>query len=235
MSTEVRKCYTCKIDKDLSLYYKNSKKKDGIDTICIDCRREYSDKYRAKLKKVRPWETWKEGHRVCLNCENELPFSEFHKAKNGLFGLKGRCISCEQKRNTEYRQRTKWDATYKQSRRSQDPQFKLRESLRGRLLDALKRHTSGGKVNKKHSALILLECSLDFFMSHISSKFYGDMTWENYGSYWEIDHIIPCDSFDLTDVEQQRQCFHYTNLQPLTVHDNRSKGNRVTYDKKIIT
>ena len=53
------------------------------------------------------------------------------------------------------------------------------------------------------------------------------MNWSNHGSYWEIDHIIPCDSFDLTDIEQQKQCFHYTNLQPLTVSENRSKKNKI--------
>ncbi len=42
------------------------------------------------------------------------------------------------------------------------------------------------------------------------------MNWENYGKFgWHIDHIIPCDSFDLTKEEEQRRCFHYSNLQPL--------------------
>ena len=52
------------------------------------------------------------------------------------------------------------------------------------------------------------------------------MTWENYGE-WEVDHILPCASFDLEQPEAQRQCFHYTNLQPLWKADNRSKGAEV--------
>ena len=40
----------------------------------------------------------------------------------------------------------------------------------------------------------------------------------------QIDHIIPCKTFDMSDPEQQRKCFHYTNLQPLWQYENLSKG-----------
>jgi len=42
-----------------------------------------------------------------------------------------------------------------------------------------------------------------------------------------IDHIRPCASFDLTDPEQQRACFHYTNLQWLPAKENLSKGAKI--------
>ena len=48
------------------------------------------------------------------------------------------------------------------------------------------------------------------------------MTWDNHGQ-WHIDHIKPCAKFDLTDKDQQKACFHYTNLQPLWKEDNLSK------------
>jgi len=50
------------------------------------------------------------------------------------------------------------------------------------------------------------------------------MSWDNYGSYWHIDHIRPCASFDLTDPEQQKDCFDFTNLQPLEAKENIRKG-----------
>ena len=52
------------------------------------------------------------------------------------------------------------------------------------------------------------------------------MTWDNHG-LWEIDHKIPCDAFDLTNPEEQKKCFHYTNLQPLIKQENRTKSNRI--------
>jgi len=54
------------------------------------------------------------------------------------------------------------------------------------------------------------------------------MTWSNYGKGWHIDHIKPCASFDLSNPEQQKICFHYTNLQPLWAIDNIKKGAKFT-------
>ena len=53
------------------------------------------------------------------------------------------------------------------------------------------------------------------------------MSWDNYGTHgWHIDHIRPCASFDLSDEEQQKICFHYTNLQPLWAEDNLKKSKK---------
>jgi hypothetical protein len=80
--------------------------------------------------------------------------------------------------------------------------------------------------NKKSSStLVLLGCSVDEFKKHFQDRFSEGMTWEKFQTgEIHIDHIIPCAAFDLTKAEEQRRCFHYTNLQPLWARDNRKKG-----------
>lgn len=43
---------------------------------------------------------------------------------------------------------------------------------------------------------------------------------------WHIDHIKPCSAFDLTQDVQQKECFHYSNMQPLWAIENHKKGGR---------
>ena len=66
--------------------------------------------------------------------------------------------------------------------------------------------------------------------------FYGttfsiSMNWKNYGfKGWHIDHIIPCCKFDLSKENEQRKCFHYTNLNPMWAIDNLKKGSCFVVD-----
>jgi hypothetical protein len=98
---------------------------------------------------------------------------------------------------------------YNTKKYKSDIQTKLSLSLRCRLNNSLKHGI------KTKSALNLLGCSINLLKQHLEFQFKPEMTWENHGKVWEIDHIIPCALFNLTDIEQQKQCFHYTNLQPL--------------------
>jgi len=84
--------------------------------------------------------------------------------------------------------------------------------MRERIRAILKNH----KASKSDLTFNLLSCNISFFIEHIESKFTQGMTWKNHGDKgWHLDHIKPCASFDLSDPEQQKICFHYTNLQPL--------------------
>lgn len=72
----------------------------------------------------------------------------------------------------------------------------------------------------------LIGCSHQRLKAHLESQFKPGMTWKNYGK-WHVDHIRPCASFnDLTEMSQQKDCFHYSNLQPLWASENMSKNAR---------
>lgn len=98
--------------------------------------------------------------------------------------------------------------------------YKIRESLRGRIWCALKE--TGAR--KHQNTMKLLGCTINELWVHLESKFTTGMTRTNYGK-WHIDHIRPCASFDLFDLEHQKQCFHYTNLQPLWAEENKKKNS----------
>jgi hypothetical protein len=152
--------------------------------------------------------------------------SEFKPQKNGRFGVTSLCKVCFNIKWNQYQQQTGQQNNRNKVRRQTDPQYKIKQILRGRYLDAIKRHTTGGKVNKFHSAIDLIGCNIEFYKQNIEQQFKSDMTWKNHGVLWEIDHIKPCASFDLTDPNQQKECFHYLNTQPLYYSDNRSKGSK---------
>jgi len=101
-----------------------------------------------------------------------------------------------------------------------DINVRITYNLRARLHKALHRN------QKTNTTVKLLGCDIDFLKVYLNNLFTEGMSWKNYGK-WEIDHIKPCASFDLSKPEEQRKCFHYTNLQPLWENENIRKGKNV--------
>jgi hypothetical protein len=222
MDTKI--CPTCKVDKQTDQYNKNKLYKYGLNRECRECSHKSHDKYYYSNKASTKYNDVKEHHKICCKCNIELPFSSFNKLKQGKFGLHSECRKCNSSRDKTYRNNNKQKLNeYKKNKKQSDPQFKIKYLLRLRLLDALKREN----VTKRHSALQLLGCEVSTLKQHLESKFDNTMNWSNHGIYWEIDHIIPCGRFNLEDEEQQKQCFHYSNLQPLTKIENRQKSNNI--------
>jgi hypothetical protein len=94
--------------------------------------------------------------------------------------------------------------------------------MRSRLWQAFKKCG----LTKNERTIKLVGCNPKFLKKHIEKQFDSDMTWNNYGKNgWHIDHIKPCVSFNLLNYEEQKKCFHYTNLQPLWARDNLSKNS----------
>jgi hypothetical protein len=79
------------------------------------------------------------------------------------------------------------------------------------------------KKSKKTSEI--LGCTFEDFKIYLESKFDENMNWENQGTYWHLDHIIPISS---AQTEQEvYKLNHYTNFQPLYWLDNLKKSNKI--------
>jgi hypothetical protein len=124
---------------------------------------------------------------------------------------------CKQWRLNNKKHIREYNNKYERERKKTDLNYKLIKNMRTRIWFALKRKY------KSKSTIKLLGCSIEECWQHLESKFQPGMTKENHG-LWHVDHIRPCASFDLTDPEQQKICFHYTNLEPMWAIDNLKKG-----------
>ena len=89
-----------------------------------------------------------------------------------------------------------------------DTNYKIANNLRTRLCKLI-------KENRLSLGEDILGCSISDLKNYLDDLLLPEMNWKNYGEVWEIDHILPCASFDLFNPEEQRKCFHYTNHQPL--------------------
>lgn len=101
-----------------------------------------------------------------------------------------------------------------------DPLFKLKETLRRRLLSACKAKS----LRKSKSSFEIFGANPFEIKAHLEKQFKEGMTWSNHGK-WHIDHIIP-----LALAKNEGELYklsHYTNLQPLWAEENYKKHDKL--------
>lgn len=163
----------------------------------------------------------------CCNCKEWQPLINYNKAKNHWDELRNDCKSClVSYRKNNLNEISRKYSIYERKRKLVDPEFKLLKTLRSRLATALR----SKNANKSKSTKELTGCDILFLKGYLEAKFTEGMSWENHGD-WHVDHIRPCCSYDLTIEEEQKKCFHYTNLQPLWAKENLSKGGAYTEEE----
>jgi hypothetical protein len=184
--------------------------------------REYQKEYRAKNKHKRAEYTKAnieklKAQKVAHHARNKSKYNNLSKEwyKNNI----------DKKRKYLEKHKDKFQKIFnerRKERRKTDPDFKLISTTRNRIKVAVKNN------QKSCKSIHLLGCTIQELRKHLESKFLPGMSWENY-SYrgWHIDHIVPCASFDLSKEDEQKKCFHYSNLQPLWAVDNIKKGSKI--------
>ena len=206
-------CNKCKTEKEINEFREDKSKKSGFHSNCKSCLSERGKKYSKENKE----------HRKEYNKEYRKNNTEKMKQRDKEYYQENKEQKIEwqkeyYKKNVEKIIQQKKE--YKRERYQRDPQFRATQSLRARTRKGIK--NQGGY--KSASTEELLGCTFKEANLHIENQFLPGMSWENHGE-WEIDHIRPMASFDLTDPQQQRECCHHTNLRPMWWKENRSKGS----------
>lgn len=106
--------------------------------------------------------------------------------------------------------------------------YRIKKICRSRIYNAIKRIGKTDKPRIKYRTEHMIGCKMEHLVKHLESRFSKGMNWDNHGSEWHIDHIIPCSSFDFTNESHILQCSHYSNLQPLWARDNYAKSDNIT-------
>ena len=231
-------CKNCKIEKPLTNdYFRPEKRvKTGYEVTCKSCQKIKAKQRRiinhskclqkeADLRKTHKYQTYHKQYYE-LNKEKIKLRSLSNYYKNPLPALnrskqqKVRLGDIYKNYLKEYRKKNKTDLNKKFLKRLKtDIMFRMRHQLRSRLLKLLK------STPKQNSMINYIGCTFEFLKEYIEKQFVNGMTWENRGTYWELDHIIPCRAFDFRVDEQVKKCFHYSNLKPILKTENRQKSD----------
>lgn len=200
----MKQCKRCKEKKELSEFSKNKNSKDGFVSECKECKKSYDiERYKSNreilLDKSKQYQEKKKTQ--VLEYQKQWYTQNKNKVANHHIEYR--------KNNKEKIQLSinRWVSNKKKN----DIFYASFSNMRNRIYQALRK----GKGKKSQKTLEYLGCELDFYKQYIEQLFLPEMNWKNYGEIWEIDHIKPCASFNLTKEEEQKKAFHYTNTQPL--------------------
>ncbi len=211
---DTKQCSKCKATQPVGEFGKDPAMKCGLRSNCRSCSRQGKREwYQKNIERERTKAVEYGKTEECKAQRKE----RYHSDEEYRLKRREQCRRSKQKESSRQKNRE-----WQQKQRETDPTYKLRINLSRRLRDAI-------KLNRKSlPTMLLVGCTIDEFRGHLERLWLPGMDWSNYSLRgWHIDHIIPCAAFDLSDPEQQRKCFHYSNLQPLWAKDNWRKSDFV--------
>jgi hypothetical protein len=248
---ERKRCLNCnkkiKLDRNRLRYHKNKPK--HTDFICVECHVEFKlDKSRQRfcsdcyiIRQQKANRKFKEKLKipfnpifVCLECkktfERNITDTSHRQCICSLCKPIRARISIKRWNMENIDQLRKINRLYENNRLLTDPLFKIKKNCRIRTSIAIK---TGG-YTKRSQTHKLLGCSWEFLLDWLKYQFTGNMTMDNYGTVWHIDHCVPCSLFDLSIDSERFICFHWSNLQPMYANKNLSKGNNTTMWEQVM-
>ncbi len=212
----MKTCSKCGFPKYESEFFACKKHADGKQSECKDCHQ----KMNRAWQKANP-ETCRELDRRWKK-ENATKVKEQAAARYKANPEKRRAASLRwQEANIEKSRETR--------RRSE---AKRRGTPKGKLSNAMScgiRASLRNNKGRRHWET-LVNFTIDHLKRHLEKLFTPEMTWDNFGTVWHVDHQIPIAVFNFEKPEHIdfQLCWSLKNLQPLQATKNISKGCKLS-------
>lgn len=213
---EQKACVTCSENKPINAFVHRDGKCLGQCKVCRNLyvrryKQERADGIRSKQETVVT-----NNGKVCRICNEWKTLSEFPR-RNTEHGYRHECKVCKQESLDAY-----YQTTYNKVRRDRkqtDIQYRLLSNHRLYVYKCLTKFSL-----KNQSSVKYIGCSVEVLKKWLEYMFTTDMSWENYGKLWTIDHVIPLSKFDMTNPKDCEIAFSWFNMHPST--DNFEKSNK---------
>lgn len=210
---------------------------------CVDCgtektTRSQMQKPLCKLcghKHRRVESKDREGIRECRLCKKRKPATNehYHWHTKSTGKLKTTCKPCDTIRKSQWNK----DNAERHNEHNRRTFAKNYKKYRTNPVWVMKRRVSSAVSNflskrdgyKSKQTFEALPYTPEQLVEHLENQFDDKMTWDNYGSYWSLDHIYPQSKlpYDSLDHPNFIKCWALENLRPLEATENLRKGNRV--------
>lgn len=212
-------CNYCHCQKEQVEYYPRYK-------TCKECIKS-RQRDRNKTDKLKE----RSGSKICNTCSKEKDIQNFRVNRAS-------CLDCERVYGRNYNQRTEtrkiWSTNNKDKHRAltarwmkekyhKDPMYKFQRLQRKRLSSIIKQIKQGYTTDDFHDYVGNVKIIQEWLQFCMTDK----MTWENHGSYWHIDHVIPLYHFDFTQNDQIYLGFNWKNLMPINKEENLKKNRNI--------
>lgn len=214
----MKKCVTCATDKHEDEFVKRDGKVLGQ---CKQCRNAYVKRYkqeRADGSRTKQDIVVTNGGKVCIKCNTWKLLGQYPQRPNNTHGYRHECKDCKRDMLSEY-YHTTYNAV-RRERKKTDVHYRLICNHRNYVYKCVTKFDL-----KCKSSIAYIGCSVEHLKQWLEYQFLPGMSWNNYGSKWSIDHVLPLNHFDMKIIEEQHIAFNWTNMQPS--YDNFEKNDHI--------
>lgn len=238
---ELKRCSKCKNWGPLEEYHRDKSKEDGLRTICKVCREVKDLKYRRKHKEQIA-ERMKKYYKSNTSIIQKKSKERYEKNKESInkiqrkryredieYAKERRKYQKEHTKHLKKKQPEKYRAVqirkneWTKRKARKNPCYRMSRCISSAVRNSLKK----AKLKKNNKSFTYISCSPSFLLERLEK-----MRIERGLTEYHIDHMKPLASFDLSDPEQLRRVWHWSNLQSLCPIQNLEKKDKILYDMR---